>query len=1101
MLVTAGSSANGIFSLTGLCPQPYSIQISQGANTFTEVFNVPSQTIDPGNAITLGVCSTAPNQNLNTAIAGLLPGGNWFSPSGLPVTLPQPASSFIDGWYQYVIPSGACDVITGVSVDAIQNAFPGISTTWLICDDRPAEDMLPHLNGNAEPNGQWFDFVTSTPVSNIFDPATMDSQTFLYMIDTVPGCNPVFAVLTVDENHQPYAGEDAAITVCENGPVFNMINYLGNNPEGGGLWHAPNGTPLSGNFNPATYVAGTYEYVIAGATPCFSDNAFLNVSFIADNPSGEPASITVCENGNQVNMLNALNGSPLAGGIWTNTLGAPVDGSFNPSIENPGTYYYNFPNVVCTPQNIGLTIEVESLPNAGNNNAITICENTASINLNGLLSVGADIGGTWTDAANSVVSSNFSPPESGNSFQFNYHVNGNICPDDNATFTITLETLTENPPDVDVSLCVEDEAIDLATFYPSYPTIVFENQNGTSANTTFDPSIGNSANFIAVLPSINSCPNGESAITIQVTQPLFAEDTVYTSICNSATNFNLAGLHPMANANNGQWYNSIDEAIAATINIDLPGVFIYRFISSSTSTCGGNELIAIVEVFEFSEAGPNEAVEYCNNHVPVSLDTLMPQTVGGNGSWSFEGVPYTSSTIDPVSSTTGSYVYFIAANGPCPADAAQLFVTIQNGIAYDPGEDIAVCAGSANQQIGESPLLNTSYSWSPTTNLSNSISANPTVLIPDSISNDITTNYQVIVTDGICTIEENIQITVYALPSFDIGNEFEMCAGSFVNLSANVVGNYEWTPAFLFDDNSLTNVSASPIQNTTITLEVTDEHGCSTQDEAEIIVHPKPIIIFEPEAMASCTPLRVFYYLNSESQHVDNVIWEIPGVNLFYEDTLETYLYTTGMYGLNLTVFSDFGCSSSAQFDQIMEVYEQPFASFTSEPNELTTIDPIAQFVDESVFAELYEWNFAGLGMSNEQSPVFEFPNDKPQNFEVCLKITSEHGCIDSTCRTLHLDNEYIFYAPNAITPDNDYINDVFLPVMRGFEESTYTLEIFNRWGDLIFFTNEYGQPWTGEVNSGDYFAQDGVYVWQVRVKDKENAEYREFRGSLTVFR
>ncbi len=448
-----------------------------------------------------------------------------------------------------------------------------------------------------------------------------------------------------------------------------------------------------------------------------------------------------------------------------------------------------------------------------------------------------------------------------------------------------------------------------------------------------------------------------------------------------------------------------------------------------------------------------------------------------------------------------SYVYFIPANGPCPADAAELFVTIQNGINYDAGDDIALCAGSSDQQIGQAPSPNTTYFWSPGTNLSNINSAFPFVSIPDALEADVTTSYHVEISDGVCTSEDDVQVTVYALPSFTIGDLYEICAGESISLGVNTPGEYLWSPSFLFDNYTAQNTILSSLQNVTVTLLVTNSHGCISTDNADVIVHPKPAIVFEPEPMSSCSPLHFKYFLDDQSSNIDHVIWEIPGVAIFSEDTLESHLYETGIYGLNLSAFSDFGCTSSVQFNHVLEVYEIPHAAFYSDPEELTTIDPIATFISESINAVAYDWYFSGLGISNAEQPTFEFPNGEPINFDICLKVTSEHGCVDSTCNILHLDNEYIFFAPNAMTPDGDGINDVFLPVMRGFEENTYTLEIFDRWGDIIFMTSEYGKPWTGNIHGGDYYVQDDVYVWQVKVKDKENAEYRVFRGSLTVVR
>ena len=77
-------------------------------------------------------------------------------------------------------------------------------------------------------------------------------------------------------------------------------------------------------------------------------------------------------------------------------------------------------------------------------------------------------------------------------------------------------------------------------------------------------------------------------------------------------------------------------------------------------------------------------------------------------------------------------------------------------------------------------------------------------------------------------------------------------------------------------------------------------------------------------------------------------------------------------------------------------------------------------------------------------------------------------------------------YVPNAFTPDNDGVNDLFLPVL-GCATQSYRLEIYNPWGVLVFVTEDPEQGWYGQVNKGllatetsGYFAQNSVYNWRL---------------------
>ncbi|MBX7052747.1 MAG: gliding motility-associated C-terminal domain-containing protein [Flavobacteriales bacterium] len=1098
-VISSGASANGLINLNGLCSVAYLLEVTEGGNANEYVFNIPTNAIDPGDAIADGVCSTDPNQNFNTAITGLAAGGQWTNPNNQPQSFPIAANATIDGWYAYTIPSGGCDVITGVYVTTIQNADPGNSTTYLICEDYVPFEMVNFLSGSPDLGGTWFN-AQGNPVSGTFNPATQNSAVFTYMIDNVPGCGAVFSTLFVDENQNPDAGDNASIEVCQGGTPFNMFNYLGGSPEAGGQWYNPLNAPVSAMFDPSTSIPGNYRYHVNGLTPCVDDNAFLNITFIDPDPAGENASISVCESGANVNMFQQLNGSPLAGGYWTDVNGQTTNGVYDPQNEAPGNYYYNYPNIGC-PQSATLTILLELLPNAGPDNNISVCENLSSLNLNGQLSAGTDTGGQWTDISGNQVSNIFTPQSGINQYSFQYHAEGNICPDDQSTLSITLEALPDNPQDIDLSFCYDAPVVDLQEYYPTFPAIVFELPNGNSYSGIFDPAVSSDATIMAVQPSGNSCPDGEGEINIDVILPLFDNTGTSVDVCITEGVFDLSGVDPDANANNGIWYDNNGVPIDEMVDITPGGLMNFQFVANDAGGCGGYTYDVELEIFDGIEAGENANAIFCATDSPELLTNLLPASNSGLGSWYYQGQPFNDTQFDPTSDPQGSYLYVVPANGPCPSDAAELSVEVQPAFTVDAGEDHDVCAGAVNFHIGSAPLPSTVYTWSPSQFLSSVNLSQPVVQVPASISTDLSIAYQVFADNGVCSASDEVVVGFHPLPVADIGDLYEICSDEELNIGSNGNGDYQWAPQYLFEDPTLPVQHLVLSQDAVISVVVTNEYGCVASDTAEVVVHPEPVIVFIPEPYASCSPLDVEYAIEEESQNIQEFYWNISGIGDFTEDTLRTTITESGLYTLTIFAISDFGCENSVTFPALMEVYPSPVADFSTDPLELSTIDPIAQFVDESIDAETYWWNFSGLGTSTISNPLFEFPAAEPTNFNVCLEVTNSYGCMDSICRILHLDNDYIFFAPNAITPDNDGINDHFSPVMMGFEESTYSLEIFNRWGDRIFFTTEYGKPWNANVHDGGYYVQEDVYIWQVKVKDKENAEYRTFRGNVTVIR
>lgn len=90
---------------------------------------------------------------------------------------------------------------------------------------------------------------------------------------------------------------------------------------------------------------------------------------------------------------------------------------------------------------------------------------------------------------------------------------------------------------------------------------------------------------------------------------------------------------------------------------------------------------------------------------------------------------------------------------------------------------------------------------------------------------------------------------------------------------------------------------------------------------------------------------------------------------------------------------------------------------------------------------------------------------------------------------------EPLVYIPNAFTI-NGY-NPIFLPVISLYDFESYDLQIYNRWGEIVFNTTDRDLGWNGEGNDGD-LKSEGVYVYLLRFKDEFGKDY-EFKGSLTL--
>jgi gliding motility-associated-like protein len=103
---------------------------------------------------------------------------------------------------------------------------------------------------------------------------------------------------------------------------------------------------------------------------------------------------------------------------------------------------------------------------------------------------------------------------------------------------------------------------------------------------------------------------------------------------------------------------------------------------------------------------------------------------------------------------------------------------------------------------------------------------------------------------------------------------------------------------------------------------------------------------------------------------------------------------------------------------------------------------------------------------------------------------------MDTAEFTVKVDPEFEFYIPSAFTPDADGVNEEFSGLGIGIKN--YSMYIYDRWGELIFESNEYDYRWDGTYKGSQ--VQEGVYVYFFDLMDVKG-EPHKYRGHVTLFR
>ena len=140
---------------------------------------------------------------------------------------------------------------------------------------------------------------------------------------------------------------------------------------------------------------------------------------------------------------------------------------------------------------------------------------------------------------------------------------------------------------------------------------------------------------------------------------------------------------------------------------------------------------------------------------------------------------------------------------------------------------------------------------------------------------------------------------------------------------------------------------------------------------------------------------------------------------------------------------------------------------------------------------------------SISKNPSHKFPEVGIYNTE--LIVESANGCRDTTNYLISIVDEYTFYAPTAISPDNDGINENFYITGTNISSKDFHLFIYNRWGEIIFETTMYNPEnpsqysWNGKVKNNTT-APVGVYTWLVKYKNTNGVSHDK-TGSVTLIR
>ena len=378
-----------------------------------------------------------------------------------------------------------------------------------------------------------------------------------------------------------------------------------------------------------------------------------------------------------------------------------------------------------------------------------------------------------------------------------------------------------------------------------------------------------------------------------------------------------------------------------------------------------------------------------------------------------------------------------------------------------------------------------------------------------------TTNYPVIAIDqnGCVGKADTAHAIILAIApnTVQVTGTSPICPGQSSLLSLQTTGTtgsltYSWSnPSF---GNSPGPFSVTPTQTTTYTVNVTNSCGVTVTQSFQVVINPPPTMQIISDNVSGCIPTEIHFNDNSLTGNTSDPInswqWNF-GDGTFSSAQNPSHTYAqAGTYPVSLTVTTVNGCTNNTfTAPLLITTNPLPVAAFSVNNTTLNVPGDVLICTNQSTGAATYFWTFGDGGSSTQTNPEYNYSNIN--TYQIQLTATNIFGCSDAATKDVETNANIVF--PNAFTPNpgnasggyydkNNLDNDIFFPYASGVIE--YKMQIFDRWGELIFETFDWKQGWDGYYRGK--LCQADVYIWKALFKFDNEKIYAK-SGDVTLLR
>jgi gliding motility-associated-like protein len=473
---------------------------------------------------------------------------------------------------------------------------------------------------------------------------------------------------------------------------------------------------------------------------------------------------------------------------------------------------------------------------------------------------------------------------------------------------------------------------------------------------------------------------------------------------------------------------------------------------------------------------------------------LTPNVLGGTAPYAYQWLDSNSVVISTNSSTTvgeGNYDLIVSDLFGC-GDTSSISITYAppptidfdfDGLPFDNVIDIDIipCGstssyGPVSIQGGTPPY---SYSWSNI--LLSVIDSSDTVFLGDGL-------YYLIVTDDFgCSGSDTLEIIYDSPPVVDLGSDDTIACNTTTILTPNIIGGTQ-PYTYVWSNGSINSSIAIAEGNYTVT--VSGLYGCFGSDVVEISEDDPGTV-----TLSGGGPICANGTFAEMNFNFDGLLpWDLVFANGLINQTVQAitdsnYLFETNNDGIyNVVSASDFNdCLANIVGTAQVIVHPLPVAIIS--PSEISIYEDDSIELEVGEYA-MYHW-FSTDGLDLDTFSTLTVSDSGI----FYVEVIDFNGCSDISDNAIVNTKPYTeLFIPNTFTPNGDDHNELF--VISGVNIKAFNIQIFNRWGELMFMSESIYKSWDGTFDNKK--VQEGTYYYNIKVLGDDN-RMLELSGTVNI--